>query len=82
MRQESIGGIPGVLGLMVGVALIGAMLIFSLKMLRLRGMLKGITTLEIGRRTPLRGAERVLLAAGILLCAVLYAMDIFAMLGG
>ena len=79
---ESIGGIPGVLGLMVGVALIGAMLIFSLKMLRLRGMLKGITTLEIGRRTPLLGAERALLAAGILLCAVLYAMDIFAMLGG
>lgn len=79
---ESIGGIPGLLSLMVGVALIGAMLLFSLKMLRLRGMLKGISVTENGKRIPLRGVEWALLALGILLCAVLYAMDIFTMLGG
>lgn len=78
---ESIGGIAGIASLAIGVALIGAMLLFSLKMLRLRGTLKGIAP-NADQKIPLRGAERALLAAGILLCAVLYAMDIFTMLGG
>lgn len=78
---EAIGGMAGALDLLLSIGLSAMLVIFTLRLFRLRGRLRGITT-EARKREKLRGSEIIALIAGILICAALYALDFAAMLGG
>lgn len=77
----AIGGMAGVLDLALSILISGALLIFSLRMFKLRGRLEGVT-IEKREKLPLKGREIIVLVIGLLMCALLYATDIFVMLGG
>lgn len=74
---ELLGGIGGVGMLIVEILLSGTMIIFSLKMFRLRGRLMGITEDPV-RKKPATKHELIVLVLGIILCCILYALDICA----
>lgn len=78
---QDIGGAAGVISLALGIVIIGAMISFSLKLFRLRGQLKGVTA-ETGTKKRLHAKEWALFIIGILLCIMLYILQIDAMLGG
>lgn len=78
---EMIGGMEGMAVLAVEVLLSGAMILFTLKMFKLRGRLMGITT-ETGEKKRLRTTEWIVLLAGVALCIVFYVTDVIYMLGG
>jgi len=78
---ELVGGMGGAGMLVMEVLLSGAMILFTLKMFKLRGRLTGITA-ETGQKKRLRAIEWLVLLAGVALCIVLYASDIVHMLGG
>ena len=71
---DSIGGMQGALALLVEMLLMGGMMLFTLKMFRVTATLRGIP-FQPRRREPLRGAERALLIAALLLAALLYAVN-------
>lgn len=74
---ELVGGMGGVGVLVMEILLSGAMILFTLKMFKLRGRLTGITE-EPRKEKPLAKRELIVLLLGIILCALLYVMDIFA----
>jgi len=74
-----IGGGEGVLWLVVELLLIGWMLRFSLNVFFMRGRLRGVR-LEPERRQRLDRAELILLVAGLIMVALLYASDVRYML--
>lgn len=78
---EAIGGLGGVLELLLSILLSAALMLFSLRLFCLRGRLRGII-MEIRKKEKLRAGEIIALIAGILICAVLYAIEFSAMLGG
>lgn len=77
----AIGGLAGVLDLGLSILFSAALVIFTLKIFRLRGRLRGITT-EARRRMKLNQKEILLLIAGLCFCALLYAANILLMTGG
>lgn len=78
---ELVGGMGGVGLLVMEILFSGAMILFSLKMFKLRGRLMGITA-ETGQKKRLRTIEWIVLLAGVGLCTALFAIDILYMLGG
>lgn len=74
---ELVGGLEGVVVLAVEVLLSGAMIAFTLKMFRLRGRLAGITE-EPCQKKPLAKWDIIVLVLGIILCCVLYVIDMCA----
>ena len=76
----AIGGWGGVATLVISILFIGAMLRMCLRMFALRGCLAGVVFRPKASRVPFTRGEKGLLAAGIVLVALLYALDIFAML--
>lgn len=77
----AIGGAAGIVNLSLSILFSAALIYFTLKLLRLRGQLQGITT-EPRRKERLRASEILLLVSGLMLCALLYGTTFFAMLGG
>lgn len=77
---EAIGGGPGVLMLSMELLLLGAMMFFTLNSFRLRARLAGVAPIA-RKKTPYRRSEWLLLLAGLLMAALLYAADVAAMLG-
>lgn len=78
---EAIGGMGGALDLLLSIGLSAMLVIFTLRLFRLRGQLRGITP-ETRKKEKLRRSEIIALTAGILICAALYALNFAAMLGG
>lgn len=78
---QSIGGMAGVVGLALSIALTYFLVHLALKFFRLRGQLRGIVA-EKRAKEALRGAEWAVLIVGALCCALLYASDFIVMLGG
>ena len=76
----AIGGWGGVVTLLVSILFTGAMLRICLRTFVLRARLTGIVLRPQQPRIPFAKGERALLAVGIVMAALLYAMDIFAML--
>ena len=74
---ELVGGIGGAGILVMEVLLSGAMILFTLRMFKLRGRLTGITE-EPGQKKPLVKRELIVLLAGIILCGLLYFIDMCA----
>ena len=72
---ELVGGIGGIGMLAMEILLSGAMIFFSLKMFKLRGRLEGITE-EPRKAKPLDKRDLIVLVLGIILCCLLYVMDI------
>ena len=77
---SAIGGWGGVVSLLVSILFTGAMLHISMKTFFLRAKLAGIPRYPQQPRTALSRGEKLLLALGILLVVLLYAMDAAAML--
>lgn len=75
---DAIGGGPGVVALILEILITGAMMLFSLRMFRLRARMNGIASRE-RQKLPLERGEWALLLGGVLLTALLYAKDIAAM---
>lgn len=75
---DAIGGGAGVVSLILEALITGAMMLFSLRMFRLRARLNGIASQE-RKKLPLGRAEWALLLCGILFTVLLYAQDIAAM---
>lgn len=71
---EMVGGLQGMGMLATEVLLSGAMILFSLKMFKLRGRLTGIAE-EPPKKKPLTRRELIILIMGIILCILLYAVD-------
>lgn len=65
----------------VEIAMIGGMMLFSLRIFRLRGQLQGVYLEQPQSKRLIRG-ERWPLILGAALCALLYLSDILVMLGG
>lgn len=78
---ESIGGFSGLFELLLSIALTGWLIAFALKTFRVRGQFRGIV-MEKRQKEPLRAKEWLMLIAGALCCAALYAGDFITMLGG
>ena len=76
----AIGGFPGMAMLAVEILLTALMLRLMLRAFRTRALLRGVT-IETRAQLRLRRGEWALLAVGVLLTALLYAMDIRNMLG-
>ena len=76
----AIGGWGGVVTLLISILFTGAMLRICLRTFVLRARLSGIVIRPQQPRIPLAKGEKALLAVGIVMVALLYAMDIFAML--
>lgn len=74
---ELVGGIGGMGVLLMEVLLSGAMILFTLKMFKLRGRLAGITE-DPRKEKSWRRWELTILVLGIILCCVLYVMDFCA----
>lgn len=74
---ELVGGMGGVGLLAMEILLSGAMILFTLKMFRLRGQLTGVTE-EPRSEKPLAKRELTVLALDVILCCVLYGMDMIA----
>jgi len=72
---ELVGGVGGVGVLAMEILLSGAMILFSLKMFRLRGRLSGITE-DPRKKKPWGRWDLIVLVLGLILCGVLYGMDI------
>ena len=75
----AIGGLPGLLVLLVEVALTAAMLRLMLRIFRARAQLRGVRMVQ-GARLRLSRGEWALLIAGVLLTALMYVQDILLML--
>ena len=75
----AIGGFPGLLVLLVEIALTAAMLRLMLRFFQARAQLRGVRTAPGARKLLSRG-EWALLIAGVALTALLYVQDIFLML--
>lgn len=78
---QAIGGLTGVLDLSLSILFSAALVLVTMKLFRMRGMLRGIT-MEARQKAKLRRAEVLVLIAGLILCALLYASDILLMMGG
>lgn len=74
---ELVGGIGGMGVLLMEVLLSGAMILFTLKMFKLRGRLAGITE-DPRKEKSWNRRELTILVLGIILCCVLYVMDFCA----
>ena len=73
---DAIGG-PAALGaLAVEVLLLGAMMLFSLRVLRMTARLRGIDLTPNQPRDKLRGGELALLALGALFAVLLFASSL------
>lgn len=77
---ELIGGARGVLMLLVEILILGSMMLFTLRMFRMRARLSGMSTQPRVKR-PMRPVEWAPLLVGCALAAVLYAQDLLGMLG-
>jgi len=77
----AIGGLSGVLVLVFGILLSAALMGIMLRMLRLRGLIKGVGV-DAPAPKPLRRSEWLILFCGLAVCAVFYINDIVSMLGG
>ena len=75
-----IGGWGGVVSLIVNILFTGALLRMCMRTFVLRAKLAGVQLRPQCPRTPFAGGEKALLAVGIVLVALLYGMDVFAML--
>ena len=71
---SSIGGMEGLLALLVEMLLLGAMMLFTLKMFHMTARLRGLP-FQPRRREPLRVSEWALLAAVALCAVLLYMVD-------
>ena len=78
---EAIGGMAGVVELLLSIALSAALILLTLKLMRMRGRLRGVC-IEARKKQALRGSEWIVLLLGALCCVLLYATDFIAMLGG
>lgn len=76
---EAIGGWGGVVSLLIGILFTAAMLRISMRTFELRAKITGIPRYP-RQAVPMEKGEKLLLAAGIALVALLYMMDIIAML--
>ena len=76
---DVVGGLSGALQLLVELALMGVMILFTLRLYATTARLRGVTFAP-DRRERLRVREWAVLAAGLLAVAVLYAADIYGML--
>ena len=76
---DAVGGLSGVAQLLIELALMGAMILFTLRMFRVTARLRGAAFLP-ERRERLRKGEWALLIAGLILAGLLYAADILGML--
>ena len=76
----AIGGWGGVLTLLVSILFSAMMLRAALRAFKMRSLLAKVPRYPDKPRTPLSGAEKALLIAGIALAALLYGMDIINML--
>lgn len=81
---ELVGGLSGVLQLLLELAMMGAMMLFSLRMFRMMAQLRGVTVRPPQPRAHLRASEWVILALGIVCVALLFAADVYTglILGG
>ena len=77
---EAIGGAKGVVTLAVEILLTGAMMLFTLRVFRMRARLNGVCSQPRNKR-PLKVTEWLPLIGGCALAALLYASDILVMLG-
>lgn len=77
----AIGGLAGVLDLGLSILFSAALVLFTLKLFRLRGQLRGIA-MEPRSKIPLRRIEVILLIAGLILCALMYTLGLLTMMGG
>ena len=75
----AIGGLPGLLVLLVEIALTAAMLRLMLRIFRARAQLRGVRTVQ-GARLRLGRGEWALLIAGVALTALMYVTDVIQML--
>lgn len=75
-----IGGWGGVMTLVISILFTGAMLRMCMRTFVLRAKLTGVQLRPQQPRIPFTKGEKALLAAGLVLVALLYAVDIFAML--
>ena len=75
----AIGGFPGLLVLLVEIALTAAMLRLMLRIFRARAQLRGVRTVQ-GARLRLSRGEWALLIAGVALTALMYVTDVINML--
>ena len=77
---DAIGGMQGVLMLLVEILILGAAMLFTLRMFRMRARLNGAVE-QPRKKRPLKVLEWVALLIGCALAAVLYISDLLAMLG-
>lgn len=75
----AIGGIGGAALLLVEIVFLGMMMLFTLRIFRMRGWVHGIMQTK-GEKEKLRGTEIALLAAGLVITLILYVTDIRVML--
>ena len=77
---DAIGGMQGVLMLLVEILILGAAMLFTLRMFRMRARLSGAVEQPREKR-PLKALEWVALLIGCALATVLYISDLLTMLG-
>jgi len=78
---QAIGGMTGILDLLFNIALSAMLILFTLRLFRLRGQLRGITA-EVRRKEALGRREWIPLILGALSCLALYVLDFTVILGG
>lgn len=71
---DTIGGPSGVAALLGEMLVMGAMMYFTMRMFRLTARLRGVA-FQPRQREPLGGGERLLLIAGLVIAALLYAAE-------